>query len=286
MNSPWETRELVLKLTSEYERWDALEKLKKLGWYPTDPKEKAYYYFAKSQLRDFFRNEKNAAQVLTTIVSNRSESKELRIEAAKTLGDEKIKSSTDALIKALDAEDGGVQNHAAIALGLIGDEKAVEPLVDRLRHGEDSDGIGGIRAFAATALARIGGDKAKSALNAALSSESKFNVRKNIKLGLTGQKIAENLEKLNVLPKAKIDKLRKKPEPERWSAFGGPKDLAQSLFDTLECYTRTQGVNLSPDKITLVIDNRVEWKGELAPATKQMKIKIVRGENEYYRFDY
>ncbi|HAJ32905.1 MAG TPA: tRNA epoxyqueuosine(34) reductase QueG [Candidatus Atribacteria bacterium] len=69
-----------------------------------------------------------------------------------------------------------IKRNAALALGNIGDPRAVVPLIKVLR--EDANSI--VREHAAWALGKIGGEKAKSALEKALNLEEEREVREEI----------------------------------------------------------------------------------------------------------
>ncbi|MBA7588733.1 Epoxyqueuosine reductase [subsurface metagenome] len=69
-----------------------------------------------------------------------------------------------------------IKRNAVLALGNIGDTKAVVPLVRTLQEGDSPM----VRGHAAWALSKIGGEKAKFALEKVLKSEKDIEVREEI----------------------------------------------------------------------------------------------------------
>ena len=114
--------------------------------------------------------------------------------AAKGLGLLGDKRAVEPLIQALDYKNAGIRYEAVIALGKIGDKRAIKPLKKTLIGGwfnrKDSDED--VRKAAAEALGRIGGEKAVEPLINALEEDSDKDVRQaSIKaLGETGDKHA------------------------------------------------------------------------------------------------
>jgi hypothetical protein len=78
----------------------------------------------------------------------------------------------DSLINDLAAKESEVRESAASALGSIGSEKAVEPLITALSTDKES----GVRWSAAFALGSIGSEKAVEPLITALSTDNEFPV--------------------------------------------------------------------------------------------------------------
>lgn len=72
----------------------------------------------------------------------------------------------DALIKALQNPNDMVRRHAVIALGKIGDERAIEPITERL-----NDEAPGVRFYVPVALDMIGGEKIIEPMHEALKNE-------------------------------------------------------------------------------------------------------------------
>jgi len=94
------------------------------------------------------------------------ENSNVRMEAAKALGELGDATAVEPLIQALGEEDAGVRRYTAEALGKIGDERAVEPLIYAL---EDEDG--NVRIEAAKALGEIGDERAVEPLIQALNDK-------------------------------------------------------------------------------------------------------------------
>ena len=84
---------------------------------------------------------------------------QLQKTTLKALGEIGGEDATQAVANALVAENDGVRSHAARALGMIGDTRAIEPLSDALGD-DDSDTV---RASAAWALVQIGTEDALEA---------------------------------------------------------------------------------------------------------------------------
>lgn len=84
-----------------------------------------------------------------------------------SLGKLEAKEAVELLIKALENKDGEVREHAVDALGLIGDPRAVQPLITRLK--EDPEDW--VRGQAADALGLIGDKQALEPLITALQND-------------------------------------------------------------------------------------------------------------------
>ncbi|MCG2820403.1 MAG: HEAT repeat domain-containing protein, partial [Candidatus Atribacteria bacterium] len=69
-----------------------------------------------------------------------------------------------------------INRNAVLALGNIGDPRAVVPLIKVLQEGDNST----VRGHTAWALGKIGGEKAKFALEKALKIERDEEVKKEI----------------------------------------------------------------------------------------------------------
>jgi HEAT repeat protein len=76
-----------------------------------------------------------------------SPSREVRLEAARALAEMRDPAGFDAILKQLDDPDSFVQYEAAYDLGVLGDERAVGPLVERLRRSDDSGASNGAAQF-------------------------------------------------------------------------------------------------------------------------------------------
>jgi len=118
----------------------------------------------------------------------KDESELIRREAAVALGEIKDEKAIEPLITALTTdEESEVRGSAAFALGSIGSEKAIEPLITALTTDEES----GVRGSAADALGSIGDNRAVEPLKKALKDEGEF----------AGEKVKDksftSLEKIN-----------------------------------------------------------------------------------------
>ena len=87
--------------------------------------------------------------------------------------------SFEPLLKMLGNEDGNVRKNAAMALGLIGDAKAVEPLIEALK-----DEHTGVRQNAAAALGLIKDTRAVEPLIEVLLKDTNSDVIKNVAIAL------------------------------------------------------------------------------------------------------
>jgi hypothetical protein len=97
----------------------------------------------------------------------------LREKAIGVLGLIKPDNIIDSLIYDLAAKESDVRGSAASALGALGSEKAVGPLISALSSDKESS----VRWSAAYALGRIGSEKAVEPLITALSSDKESSVR-------------------------------------------------------------------------------------------------------------
>lgn len=115
----------------------------------------------------------------------------------------------DGLIKALKNEDFLIRKDAAIALKKIGDERAVEPLIESLKYEEWEDDytiLIAVRENSAEALGNIGDRRAVEPLIQALSEDTDEEVR---------WKAASALGKIN--DKRAVDSLIKALSDENWA---------------------------------------------------------------------
>jgi HEAT repeat protein/SpoVK/Ycf46/Vps4 family AAA+-type ATPase len=120
----------------------------------------------------------------------------------------------DLLINDLAAKDSSVQGDAASALGGIGSEKAVEPLISALSTAKDSS----VQRDAASALGRIGSEKAVEPLISALSTAEESDVQRSAASALGGigsEKAVEPL--ISALSTAKDSSVQR----DAASALGG-----------------------------------------------------------------
>jgi HEAT repeat protein len=106
----------------------------------------------------------------------------LREKAIGVLALIKADSIIDSLINDLAAKERDVRGSAASALGGIGSEKALEPLISALSSDKESD----VRSRAAFALGEIGSEKAVEPLISALSSDKERDVRGSAASALGG----------------------------------------------------------------------------------------------------
>jgi HEAT repeat protein len=106
----------------------------------------------------------------------------LREKAIGVLALIKADSIIDSLINDLAAKERDVRGSAASALGGIGSEKALEPLISALSSDKESD----VRSRAAFALGGIGSEKAVEPLISALSSDKERDVRGSAASALGG----------------------------------------------------------------------------------------------------
>ena len=83
---------------------------------------------------------------------------EIRAQAAKVLGDAKMKAGTEKLIALLADENPRVQLYATQALGRMAASNAIQPIIQMLQVNDDRDVY--LRQAGAVALARIGDEKA------------------------------------------------------------------------------------------------------------------------------
>jgi energy-coupling factor transporter ATP-binding protein EcfA2 len=109
--------------------------------------------------------------------------RDVRGSAADALGRIGSEKAVEPLITALSSDkESAVRGSAASALGGIGSEKAVEPLITALSSGEDSN----VRWSAADALGKIGSENAVEPLITALSPDEDSNVRWSAAYALGG----------------------------------------------------------------------------------------------------
>ena len=156
----------ALKDESVYVRRDAAEALEKLGWNPGGATEKIDYLIAKQKWGDLAEFGELAVEPLLEAMENGSVV--VQSAAAEVLG--KIgEPSVEPLIQALKHEGG---HYAAEALGIIGDARVVELLIEGLR--KETSWL--MRRAAADALGKIGDARAVEPLIQALDDEDR-NVR-------------------------------------------------------------------------------------------------------------
>ena len=119
-------------------RYEAAVALERLGWKPGDDTEKARYLIAKREWGDLAGLGGPAVESL--IQALKDEDRDVRTGAAEAL--RKIgEPAVDPLIKALKDENSDVREVAAECLGEIGDARAVEPLIQALKHKDAASSV-------------------------------------------------------------------------------------------------------------------------------------------------
>ena len=119
-------------------RYEAAVALERLGWKPGDDTEKARYLIAKREWDDLAVLGGPAVESL--IQALKDEDRDVRTGAAEAL--RKIgEPAVDPLIKALKDEKSDVRTVAAECLGEIGDARAVEPLIQALKHKDAASSV-------------------------------------------------------------------------------------------------------------------------------------------------
>jgi beta-lactamase regulating signal transducer with metallopeptidase domain len=98
---------------------------------------------------------------------------DLREHAAAALGRLGDDDAVPSLVDALEDDDPSVREHVATALGNLGDQRAVAPLADALLHDKNAR----VREHAASALGQLGGTEAVEALAEALRTDREPRVR-------------------------------------------------------------------------------------------------------------
>jgi HEAT repeat protein len=122
------------------------------------------------------RNKNNIKGLIKAL--RKGKSNDVRLHAAKALGDKGDLKAVEPLMAALEDKDWVVRFAAAQALGNIGDKQAVEPLTKAL---EDTDSQ--VRHWAAHSLGKIGDARAVEALMAALE-DKEWVVREPVAVAL------------------------------------------------------------------------------------------------------
>ncbi|RZB32933.1 MAG: hypothetical protein AEth_00279 [Candidatus Argoarchaeum ethanivorans] len=204
----------VMKTEDICDRGIAAKALDRIGWEPTDDVEKAYYLIAKRQWDELPRLGETVIEPLMLFIRSDSPDQD---EAIRTLGKIRDGRAVKYFILLLNYNQYDVRDAAAEALGEIGNEKAVEPLIQALKkyhpfgsrlesRYEISEALGkigkpavepliqviknknigfGVRNGAAFALGKIGNEKAVEPLIQVLIDESdRHNVRREVVLAL------------------------------------------------------------------------------------------------------
>ena len=138
--------------------------LDELGWKPRDDTEKASYLIAKKEWDELAKLREPAVGLLIEALKDKDE--DVRKHAATALGEIGDERALQQLIQALNNE-WGVQSEVAKALGKIG-EPAVEPLIQALEDRDEN-----LRSGAAMALGNIGDARASAPLIEALKDENR-----------------------------------------------------------------------------------------------------------------
>lgn len=107
------------------------------------------------------RQNATAAEPLLSYLRDDSDP-EIRAQIAKVIGDAKYTAATDALLSNLDHDNARVRFFATQALGRIGAQSAIQPIIAMLEANNDEDIY--LRQGGAIALARIGDEQALAAL--------------------------------------------------------------------------------------------------------------------------
>lgn len=100
------------------------------------------------------RRGEKVEEILFSCLSN--EDDEIVAQAAKTIGDARLKNATDKLLSLLTSTNPRIQFYAAEALGRIGSKKATESIVKMLEKNDDNDVY--LRHAGVLALSRIGAE--------------------------------------------------------------------------------------------------------------------------------
>lgn len=129
-------------------RSKAAESLDACGWKPGDKRETGVFAFARRDWKEVSRHSRQLIDVLTWALGD--EYFDVRMHAAKILGDTRSRYAIRHLQKALDDPVEAVSYEAAAGLGEIGDPGSVQALV----HGLESSFLG-TRKIAAGALDRL-----------------------------------------------------------------------------------------------------------------------------------
>jgi HEAT repeat protein len=131
--------------------------------------------------------EETGSEAEKLLIALKSSSGSTRIAAVMALAERKEKAAVDPLIGILDRDYPPVQASAAFALGEIGDERAVEVLLQQIKDGQTDS----IRSNAAIALGKIGKEEAVPGLINKLR-DNKAGVRGSaaIALGRIGNETA------------------------------------------------------------------------------------------------
>ena len=212
-------------------RYEAAVALERLGWKPGDDTEKARYLIAKREWGDLAGLGGSAVESLIQVLKD--EDRDVRTGAAEAL--RKIgEPAVDPLIKALKDEnsDALVREVAAECLGEIGDARAVEPLIQALKHKDAASAVFVIKedgalvpsGGSAKGLSLIG-EPAVEPLIQALKDENP-SLRASAALALGVTRDARAVEPL-------IQALKDEDENVLWNANMALRSIGEPAMETL-----------------------------------------------------
>lgn len=159
---------------NSYLRKDAAWVLKDIGWAPETNQEKIDFLIALQEWDKLVQMGDAAYEDIRKMVKNYSEfNQQIRMKLVYALKDGSDKRFLDLLIQAINDPEGGVRNHAAMALGDRGNPAAVEPLIQLLETCKEGN-ISSPTVFAAEALGKLGDDRALQPLIHALKNGDKW----------------------------------------------------------------------------------------------------------------
>ena len=174
LSEPWWEEPMLLYAGIRKDATDLIQKIK--GKVPEDIFYSNLMLFGECVADADFTEPSLREEIINSLWSlyQTAEFKPLRGRAIRVLFFIKPGNTIDSLIKDLESKEGNVRESAADALGRIGSEKAIEPLIKAaLTSAEGGD----VRESAADALGRIGSDKAIEPLVKALTSGEEEYVR-------------------------------------------------------------------------------------------------------------
>lgn len=308
-----------LKNPSFYQRRNAVSVLRELKWQPETEEERINYHVACEDFAALAVMGGKGVDAMFELMANQKENVDIRMSVIKAIARVADDRRLPALMEALKDKELGVQNHAAMALGDIGDKKAVAPLIEVMSTAKDTSGTGGVIKFAADALGRLSDPAAVDALIKALEHKTSY-VREAAAtaLGKIGDKRAveplklllddkystvvgaaemaldklggksrwkqmlESIQKLSLKTPEQIENLKK--ECVQCDCFSAPSEVVAEIKKEYESYTRIARADETSGIFAVVLDNYVRIGNETAPPTKEMSIRVARAEDKYYVF--
>jgi len=126
----------------------------------------------KLDMDGWFAEGKAIPNVATTL-DKLLETQDKRVDLAEVafcIGHIGNKDSVPTLLGCVSSKNLGLRIESVVALGALGDERAVDKLISLLSNDTDKN----IRANAASSLGRIGGEKGDAALSAAIDDQDAF----------------------------------------------------------------------------------------------------------------